>query len=105
MRTAFSGVRIDYRQDDTFYCSPDDSFPVEAGISRLSMTSLYEAIILMRIALLNPQAVLIMMVSDDCPPYSRNLPDLTSMRYRSKLLFRRNERYVSCFENSDGKGL
>ena len=80
-------------------------FTVEAGKRRLSMTSLYEAFSCVRIALLNPQTVPVMMVSDGCPPCSRNLPDLTSMQCRSTLLFRGNERYVSCFEDSDGKGL
>jgi len=69
------------------------------------MTSLYGAFPGVRIVLLNPQTALIVMVSDGCSPYSRDLSDLTFIRFRSKLLFRRNEQYVSCFEDSDGKGL
>ena len=53
--TVLKDVRIDYRQDDTYKCSPDDTFLLEAGKRCLSMTTLDEGFRGVRIALLKTQ--------------------------------------------------
>jgi len=48
-------MRIDYRQDDTFYCVPDDSFSARDWKTLFEYDESVRSISLMRIALLNPE--------------------------------------------------
>ena len=52
--TTFKGVRIDYRQDDTFYCVPDDSFYGRGWKTLFEHDESIRSLPLMRIALRNP---------------------------------------------------